>query len=45
MWQERKTAWSREGWLGSELRKLPVAVVVDRVAWVKPAKTAKLSVS
>eukprot|EP00913_Durusdinium_trenchii_P002826 g2617.t1 len=32
--KERKKAWSWDGWLGSELQKFPVAVVVDRVLFV-----------
>lgn len=32
--EERKKAWSWDGWLGSELQKFPVAVVVDRVLFV-----------
>ena len=28
--QERKKAWSWDGWLGSEVKHFPVAVVVDR---------------
>jgi len=30
--QERKQAWAWDGWLGSEVQKFPVAVVVDRAA-------------
>lgn len=32
--EERKKAWSWDGWLGSEVRNFPVAVVVDRVLFV-----------
>lgn len=32
--EERKQAWAWDGWLGSEVQKFPVAVVVDRVLFV-----------